>query len=251
MKVTPEIQEKVFAQLPKNQPLGVEITVDQLIQDLFPLIEDHKMTAALCSKEGRAFLLFVQGELLIAHWEQKDAVAALEMIYQASDVVFSGYQIPVEHARAVVALIHGNARSRPEQDWQVLHLGLYQEVFTGCVLQETSTLHPCLWVDGDALLPPPQISEGNYHVLDVPHPLPPNIMAAFRTYQQQRRNAELHSLWFRLEVILREFVGRGAPSALQHLKQMHRNESPEALRSSLRQWIQDTLDQDALTMFDA
>lgn len=251
MKFTAEIQEKVFAQLPKKQPVGVEITVDQLIQDLFPLMEDHKMTAVLCSEHRNVFMLFLNGELMVAHWDHKDAVSALEALYQSTDVLFAGYQIPVEHARAVLALIHGPARSRPEQEWQHLHLGLYQEVFTGCVLQETQSIHPCLWVDGEALLPPPNPHEGQYHVLEVPHPLPPNVMTAFRTYQQQRRNAELHSLWFRLEVILREFVGRGAPAALQHLKQMHRNESPEALRSSLRQWIKDTLDQDALTMFDA
>ncbi|GGJ37816.1 hypothetical protein [Deinococcus roseus] len=251
MKFTPEVQNRVLSQLPRHQPLGVEMTAEQLFQELLPLIEDHKMTAVLGTHNQEAFFLFLQGELLVALWNQKDAVSALEMLYQAPDLGFVGYQIPPESARAILALTHGSARSRPEQNWTKLHLSLYQEVFTGCVLQEAHPLHVCLWVDGDALLPPEHPDEGTYHVLEVPHPLPPNIMTAFRTYQQQRRNAELHSLWFRLEVILREFVGRGAPSALQHLKQMHRNESPDALRISLRQWIQDTLDQDALTMFDA
>lgn len=252
MSIPESLRDQVMAQLPTTDTLGTEMQAEQVIQELLPLIEENALTAVIASQNREGFLLFIRGELVSAQCGNKDAVSALELLYTLPAFAFSAYQLPYEHARAMLALTHGIPRSVVPQNWKDLHLSLYQEVFTGCSLQETGkTTRVCLWVDGDALHPLQETDGATYQVLEVPHPLPPNIMMAYRTYHQQKRNAEIHSLWFKLEIILREFVGRGAPAALQHLKNLHRNEMPEELRQSLRQWIQDTLDEDALAMFDA
>jgi hypothetical protein len=76
------------------------------------------------------------------------------------------------------------------------------------------------------------------------------LLEQARQEDQEQRNTRLNVVWNAAQEVLREYMGRGAPSALERLRKVHTADDPTTLEKALRRWMTESLEPNAATLFD-
>ncbi|GEM85433.1 hypothetical protein [Meiothermus granaticius] len=223
------------------------------------------------------WLAFRQGKLLEA-WSEAEGrcVAGLEAYRALQEGLERGdpslYRLTPEVILPLLALTRGSLRAAGIPAASViagdLFASLGQEGFGGALILEDApgSLEPPLprltegasgqawyFIGGQVLFGaevPPGFSRGRLYLVQMPLKEPPDLREALAQAEHQGRAKQLEALWGAAGIVLREYMGRGAASALDRLRRSHPGEDPAALSLALRHWFENSLEPNAARMFD-
>jgi hypothetical protein len=222
-----------------------------------------------------AYMLFYRGRLLEAwcisqnqHLLGSDAYHAIRRDLLQGEV--SLYRLSVETVPAILALTQGSLRIVRVAATGVmvadLREALEQEKFTGSlVLENGSVGRAWYFLKGQLLFVDPSIletgevpqggiprsfREGWVHLVQSPMKPPLDLLEVVREEKFQERQNLLETTWSAAQEVLREYMGRGASPALERLRKIHTTQDPAQLEQTLRQWMEQSLEPSAASLFD-
>ncbi|MCS7067129.1 MAG: hypothetical protein RMK51_04695 [Meiothermus sp.] len=263
--ISPALMGYLLSFLPQQDPLAESVPGGLLTSELVErLRKDNFCGYALVRFPGeeRGWLAFYRGRLLEAwrqttygHLSGTTAYRALQR--ELGQGTLSLYRLQPDDLPPVVALTQGylrrtdGAASAIVADLVDL---LVREQFTGALILEDGLVgRAWFFARGKHLFGgvlPSQFREGRLHLVQAPSKAPPDLLEQARQEDQEQRRARLNVVWNATQEVLREYMGRGAPAALERLQRIHTTDDPALLEKDLRRWMNESLEPNAATLFD-
>jgi hypothetical protein len=212
--------------------------------------------------EERGWMVFYRGRLLEA-WRQTtyghlSGTAAYRALQREFGMgTLSIYRLQPDDLPPVVALTQGLVRIMgAASSVEVVDMvdSLVQEQFTGALVVEDG-LGGRAWFLGRGRLLfgeklPSMFPEGRLHLVQAPSKAPPDLLELARQEDLEHRTARLAVVWNAAQEVLTEYMGRGAPLAIERLRGIYPSEEPAALEHALRRWMTESLEPNAAVLFD-
>jgi hypothetical protein len=264
--ISPALMGYLLSFLPQHDPLAENVPGGLLTSELVERLRGDNFCGyalARFSGEERGWLAFYRGRLLEA-WRQttyghlSGTVAYRALRREFGLGTLSLYRLHPDDLPPVVALTQGLLRMAGMSASSVviedLMGSLMQEQFTGALVLEDGLVgRAWFFARGKRLFSgelPAQFREGSLHLVQAPSKAPPDLLEQARQEDQEQRNTRLNVVWNAAQEVLREYMGRGAPSALERLRKVHTADDPTTLEKALRRWMTESLEPNAATLFD-
>ncbi|WP_297853724.1 hypothetical protein [Meiothermus sp.] len=264
--ISPALLGYLLSFLPQHDPLAESVPGGLLTPELIERLRGDGFCGyalAHFSGEERGWLAFYRGRLLEA-WRQttyghlSGTVAYRALQRELAQGTLSLYRLRPDDLPPVVALTQGALRITAMAASNVVLADLLesfgQEQFTGAlVLEDGLAGRAWFFARGQRLFGgelPEQFREGRLHLVQAPSKAPPDLLEQARQEDLEQRSIRLKVVWNAAQEVLREYMGRGAPLALERLQKIHTTDDPTALEKTLRRWMAESLEPNAATLFD-
>ncbi len=264
--ISPALMGYLLSFLPQQEPLAEGVPGGLLTPELVERLRGDNFCGyalARFSGEERGWLAFYRGRLLEA-WRQAtyghlSGTAAYRALQREfGQGILSLYRLQPDDLPPMVALTQGLLRMTGMAASSVvvadLMHALMQEQFTGAlVLEDGQVGRAWFFARGRRLFSgdmPTQFREGRLHLVQAPTKAPPDLLELARKEDQEHREARLDVVWNATQEVLKEYMGRGAFAALERLRKIYTSDDPTALEKALRQWMIQSLEPGAATLFD-
>ncbi len=264
--ISPALMGYLLSFLPQHDPLAESVPGGLLTSELVERLRGDNFCGYALARfpgEERGWLAFYRGRLLEAWRQATYGHLSGTVAYRALQREFglgtlSLYRLQPDDLPPVVALTQGLLRMTGMAASSVgvadLMDSLMQEQFTGALVLEDGLVgRAWFFARGKRLLGgevPTQFREGRLHLVQAPTKAPPDLLEQARQEDQEHRNARLNVVWNAAQEVLKEYMGRGALSALERLRKIHTTDDPAALEKALRRWMTESLEPNAATLFD-
>lgn len=265
-RLSPALMGYLLSFLPQQTPLAENVPGGLLTPELVERLRGDAFCGYALARfpgEERGWLAFYRGRLLEA-WRQttyghlSGTVAYRALQREMGLGTLSLYRLQPDDLPPVVALTQGSLRMAAvaASSMVVADLldSLAQEQFTGALVLENGLVGRAWFFargkhlfDGEL---PTQFREGHLHLVQAPSKAPPDLLEQARQEDQDQRNTRLNVVWNAAQEVLKEYMGRGAPLALERLRKIHTTEDPATLEKALRRWMTESLEPNAATLFD-
>lgn len=264
--ISPALMGYLLSFLPQQTPLAENVPGGLLTPELIERLRGDAFCGYALVRfpgEERGWLAFYRGRLLEA-WRQttyghlSGTVAYRALQRELGQGTLSLYRLQPDDLPPVVALTQGSLRMAAVAASSVgvadLLDALAQEQFTGALVLEDGLVgRAWFFARGKHLFagePPSHFREGHLHLVQAPSKAPPDLLEQARLEDQEQRAIRLNVVWNAAQEVLREYMGRGAPLALERLRKIHTTEDPATLEKALRRWMIESLEPNAATLFD-
>jgi hypothetical protein len=264
--ISPALMGRLLSFLPQHDLLAGGVPGGLLTSELVERLQQDSFSGYALARfpgEERGWLLFYRGRLLEAwrqttygHLSGTTAYRALQRELGSSTL--SLYRLQPDDLPPMVALTQGLLRITAAAAGGVVMVDLLdllvQEQFTGVLVLEDGLVGQAwFFARGKHLLSeelPVQFREGRLHLVQAPSKAPPDLLEQARQEDQEQREIRLNVIWNAAQEVLKEYMGRGAPPALERLQIIHTTHDPASLEKALRRWMIESLEPDAATLFD-
>lgn len=264
--ISPALMGYLLSFLPQHNPLAESVPGGLLTSELIERLRGDNFCGhalARFSGEERGWLAFYRGRLLEA-WRQttyghlSGTVAYRALQRELGQGTLSLYRLQPDDLPALVALTQGLSRITAMAASSVvvsdLVDSLAQEQFTGALVLEDGLVgRAWFFARGKHLFGrelPAEFREGHLHLVQAPSKAPPDLLEQARQEDQEQRAIRLSVVWNAAQEVLKEYMGRGALSALERLRSIHTTDDPASLEKALRRWMSESLEPNAATLFD-
>ncbi|GIW28311.1 MAG: hypothetical protein KatS3mg070_1674 [Meiothermus sp.] len=264
--ISPSLMGYLLAALPRRDPVAESVQGSLLTPDLIERLRGEGFCGyalARFSGEERGWLAFYRGRLLGA-WRQTTyghlagTVAYRALRREMGLATLSLYRLQPDDLPPLVALTQGSLRATWAAASNVVAADLMdqlsQEQFTGALVLEDGLVgRAWFFFRGNCLFDealPPEFHEGYLHLVQAPGQAPADLLEQAQQEDQAQRSSRLSVVWSAVQEVLKEYMGRGASSALERLREIYTTDDPTALEKALRQWLTESLEPNAATLFD-
>lgn len=264
--ISPALMGRLLDALPKRDPLAEGVPGGLLAAELVERLQGEGFCGyalARFSGEERGWLAFYRGQLLGA-WRQmtyghlSGTVAYRALRRELGQATLSLYPLQPDDLPPLVALTQGFLRMSGMAAGSVVVADLVdsltQEQFTGALVHEDGLVgRVWFFARGKRLFGselPQEFPRGHLHLVQAPSQAPPDLLELARQEDQQERSIRLNVVWNAAHEVLKEYMGRGAPSALERLRKIYPADDPTALEKDLRRWLMESLEPNAAILFD-
>lgn len=264
--ISPGLMGNLLGFLPQDDPLAESVPGGLLNPELVERLKSDTFCGYALARfagEERGWMVFYRGRLLEA-WRQTtyghlSGTAAYRALQREFGMgTLSIYRLQPDDLPPVVALTQGLRRmiGAAAGSLEVVDLvdSLVQEQFTGVLVCEDGLggqawfLARGRFLFGEKM--PSKFSEGRLHLVQAPSKAPPDLLELARQEDLEHRHARLAVVWNAAQEVLTEYMGRGAPLALERLRNIYPSDEPTALENALRRWMTESLEPNAAVLFD-
>ncbi|AWR86181.1 hypothetical protein [Meiothermus taiwanensis] len=264
--ISPSLMGSLLDALWPHDPLVERVPGGLLAPALIERLREDGFSGYLLARfsgEERGWLVFYRGRLLEA-WRQATyghltgTVAYRALQRELNLATISIYRLQPDDLPPLVALTQGSlrmsgvaARGMAAEDLTRL---LVQEQFTGALVHEDGLVGRAWFLARgrylfDALLPE-HFAEGVLHLVQAPSQAPLDLLELARQEDETQRSLRLNVIWHAAQEVLKEYMGRGAASALERLQHIYAIDDPPVLEKTLRRWMTESLEPHAAVLFD-